>query len=171
MPALSHSVLFICTGNSARSIMAEAILRELGEGRFEAYSAGSKPSSALNPFTVELLADKGHDTAQLSAKNISVFQGQDAPQFDFVFTVCDDAANEECPAWPGQPVSAHWGMPDPVKAQGAEAEQRLAFQQAYGTLRNRISSFVALPFEALDAISLQHAADTIGSSSPNTQES
>ncbi|MBU2982371.1 metalloregulator ArsR/SmtB family transcription factor [Lentibacter algarum] len=162
MPTPPYKVLFICSGNSARSIMAETILRDLGEGLFEAYSAGAKPSSKLNDFTVEILSAKGHDVSPLYAKNLSEFQKTDAPKFDFVFTVCDDAANEECPAWPGQPVTAHWGMPDPVKATGTEAEKRLAFQQAYGTLQNRLKAFVVLPIDTLNAISLQHAADDIG---------
>jgi arsenate reductase len=159
-----YTVLFICTGNSARSIFAETLLRDMAGDRFEVYSAGTAPQSALNPFALEVLRQKGHDTARLRAKNVSEFQGPDAPRFDFVFTVCNQAANEECPPWPGQPVSAHWGMPDPVKAEGTEAEKSLAFQTAYGTLRNRIAAFAALPLDALDRISLQRAVDDIGRS-------
>ena len=155
-------VLFICTGNSARSIFAEAILRAEAGDRFEVHSAGTRPYSALNPFAVELLEAKGHDTSVLRAKTVAEFQGPEAPVFDFVFTVCDQAANEECPVWEGQPVSAHWGTPDPVKAEGTDAERALAFQHAYGTLRNRIRTFAALPFDTLDRISLQHAVDEIG---------
>ncbi|PWR01152.1 ArsR family transcriptional regulator [Meridianimarinicoccus roseus] len=155
-------VLFICTGNSARSIFAESILRKVGGGRFEAYSAGTKPYSELNPFALEVLEQKGHDISVLRSKNVAEFQGADAPRFDFVFTVCNQAANEECPPWQGQPVSAHWGMPDPVKVDGTDAEKNLAFHQAYGALYNRIRAFTALPLEALDAVSLQRAVDALG---------
>ncbi|MEP3329411.1 helix-turn-helix domain-containing protein [Sedimentitalea sp.] len=161
MPDTKYSVLFICTGNSARSILAESVLRHEAGDLFEAYSAGTKPYSELNPFAVEVLKSKGHDTSPLRAKNVSEFQTPDAPQFDFVFTVCDRAANEDCPAWPGQPISAHWGMPDPVKVKGTEAEKSLAFQQAYGELRRRISAFAALPITSLDRVSLQRAVDGI----------
>jgi len=159
-----YSVLFICTGNSARSIFAESILRKEAGDKFIAYSAGTKPGSELNPFALEVLHQKGHDVSALEAKNVSVFQGEDAPDFDFVFTVCNQAANEECPAWTGQPVSAHWGMPDPVKAEGSNAEKSLAFHQAYGVLLNRIKAFTALPIASLDRISLQKAVDNIANS-------
>lgn len=162
MTAQAFRVLFICTGNSARSIFAETLLRELGAGRFEAHSAGTRPRSELNPFALQVLRDKGHDVSGLRSKNVAEFQGPDAPAFDFVFTVCNRAANEECPPWPGQPLSGHWGLPDPVKAEGTDAERALAFQEVYGALRNRIQAFVALPFEALDRMSLQHAVDEIG---------
>ncbi|MBY6141230.1 helix-turn-helix domain-containing protein [Leisingera daeponensis] len=156
-----YNVLFICTGNSARSIFAETLLRSIGGDRFNVYSAGTKPSSELNPFAVETLRAKGHAVGSLRAKNVIEFTGSTAPKFDFVFTVCDQAANEECPAWEGQPISGHWGMPDPVKAEGSEAERSLAFQQAYGTLKNRIQAFSALPIAELDRISLQKAVDDI----------
>lgn len=156
-----YAVLFICTGNSARSIFAEAILRKEAGDRFIAYSAGTRPNSELNPFALEVLEQKGHDVSSLAAKNLSVFQGDGAPDFDFVFTVCNQAANEECPTWAGQPLSAHWGMPDPVKVQGTQAERSLAFQQAYGVLYNRIRAFSALPMTTLDRISLQNAVDQI----------
>ncbi|SFE76935.1 metalloregulator ArsR/SmtB family transcription factor [Roseivivax sediminis] len=156
-----YTALFICTGNSARSIFAEALLRDLGRDRFDVHSAGTKPFSELNPLAVALLRDKGHDVSRLRSKTIAEFQGADAPQFDFVFTVCDRAANEECPAWPGQPVSAHWGQPDPVAATGTEAERMLAFQSVYGGLRNRIQAFLALPLEALDRATLQRRVDDI----------
>ena len=159
-----YNVLFICTGNSARSIFAETLLRDMAGDRFNAYSAGTSPYSELNPFAVELLASKGHDTSLLRSKNVSEFQGPDAPKLDFVFTVCNQAANEECPTWEGQPQSAHWGMPDPVKAEGTDAEKRLAFQQAYGALKNRIRVFTALPIDTLDRISLQARLDEIGAS-------
>ncbi|WP_085855056.1 metalloregulator ArsR/SmtB family transcription factor [Palleronia marisminoris] len=156
-----YKVLFICTGNSARSIFAESILREEAGDRFEAYSAGTKPRSELNPFALDVLDQKDHDISVLRAKNVSEFQGEDAPRFDFVFTVCDRAANEECPSWPGQPISAHWGMPDPVKEDGTDAQKSLAFQRAYGALANRIRAFTALPISSLDRISLQRAVDDL----------
>ena len=155
------NVLFICTGNSARSIFAETLLRQIGGDRFAAYSAGTLPQSELNPFAVQVLRDKGHDTAHLRAKNVSEFTGPDAPQFDFVFTVCNQAANESCPAWEGQPISGHWGMPDPVKVDGTDAQKSLAFQQAYGALKHRIEAFAALPLASLDRIALQAAVDDI----------
>ncbi|MDA9208151.1 helix-turn-helix domain-containing protein [Octadecabacter sp.] len=156
------NVLFICTGNSARSIFAEAILRDLAPDRFNVYSAGTKPQSELNPFALEVLEHNGHDVSALRAKNIGEFRTEDAPALDFVFTVCDQAANEECPAWQGQTVSAHWGLPDPVKVEGTDAEKSLAFRQTYGALRNRMTGFTALPIASLDRISLQKAVDDIG---------
>ena len=162
MPDRTYNVLFICTGNSARSIFAEAILRHEARGRFNAFSAGTRPYSELNPFAVEMLASKGIPVDALRAKNVSEFQGADAPKMDFVFTVCDRAANEDCPAWEGQPISAHWGLPDPVKTEGTDAEMRLAFQQTYGMMRHRILAFAALPFDALDRVSLQTQVDDIG---------
>ncbi len=156
------NVLFICTGNSARSIFAESILRDLAGDRFVAHSAGTQPRSELNPFALEVLQKNGHDVSVLRAKNISEFQGHDAPKLDFVFTVCDLAANEECPAWQGQTISAHWGLSDPVKVDGTEAEKSLAFHQTYGALRNRMTGFTALPIATLDRISLQKAVDEIG---------
>lgn len=159
-----YNVLFICTGNSARSIFAESILRDLASDRFVAYSAGTTPRSELNPFALDVLRQKGHDVSVLRSKNISEFQGADAPAFDFVFTVCNQAANEECPSWQGQPISAHWGLPDPVKVEGSDAEKNLAFHQTYGALRNRMTGFTALPFSGLDRRSLQKAVDDIGQS-------
>ena len=158
----TFNVLFVCSGNSARSIIAETILRDSVGDRFTAYSAGTMHRSDLNPFAVEMLKSKGHDVSLLRSKNIEEFQGADAPRMDFVFTVCDRAANEECPTWPGQPVSGHWGMPDPVKAEGTDAQKRLAFHQTYGALHNRIMAFSALSFENLDRGSLQKRVDEIG---------
>ncbi|MCB4454236.1 arsenate reductase/protein-tyrosine-phosphatase family protein [Leisingera sp. McT4-56] len=155
------NVLFVCTGNSARSLLAEAILNHEGGGKFRAYSAGTRPSAAPRPEVMSLLQAKEIDTSGLHSKDLSAFTGPDAPQMDFIFTVCDHAANDECPAWPGQPMSAHWGLADPAKATGTDAERRLAFQQAYGLLRNRIKAFAALPFETLDRMSLQHQVDSI----------
>ncbi len=156
------NVLFICTGNSARSIFAEALMNKEGPGRFHAFSAGTKPHSELNPYAVSQLEKLGHDVSGLRAKNVSEFQGSDAPKFDFVFTVCDQAANEECPPWPGQPITGHWGIPDPVKATGTDAERKLAFAEAYRMLKHRVSAFAHLPFERLDAIALQREVDRIG---------
>lgn len=162
MSDTKYKVLFICTGNSARSIFAESILRQEAGDRFEAHSTGTRPRSELNPFALDVLQQKGHDISVLRAKNIAEYQGEGAPKFDFVFTVCNQAANEDCPAWTGQPVSAHWGMPDPVKAEGTDAAKSLAFHQAYGALHNRIKVFTALPIASLDRISLQKAVDEIG---------
>lgn len=160
-----YNVLFICTGNSARSIFAEAILKSTGQDRFNVYSAGTHPQSDLNPIALEMLKSKGHDVSTLRAKNLLEYMTDGAPKFDFVFTVCDQAANEECPTWDGQPISAHWGMPDPAKATGTDAEQSLAFHQAYGVLRHRLIAFAALPFQQLNQISLQHAVDEIAHTS------
>src|SRR6056297_3849970 len=162
MAEKTYNALFICVGNSARSIFAETLLRDMAGDRFAVYSAGTKPYSELNPMAIDLLRGKGHDVSDLRAKNVQEFMLPDAPRFDFVFTVCDRAANEECPTWEGQPVTAHWGMEDPVKATGSDAERSLAFQAAYGALRNRITSFTAMPMDTLDRISLQRAVDDIG---------
>lgn len=157
----TYHVLFICSGNSARSIFAEALLRDLGGTRFAAHSAGTRPGTQLNPFALEVLERNGHDVAPLRSKHLSEFQSDDAPAVDFVFTVCDTAASEECPPWPGQPITGHWGLPDPVKAQGTDAEKALVFAQTYGALRRRIEAFVALPMASLDRISLQNRVDAI----------
>lgn len=162
MSGRKFNVLFVCTGNSARSIFAETLLRDIAGDRFTSFSAGTIPKSELNPQAVEMLQSKGHDVSQLRSKNIAEFQGEAAPQMDFVFTVCNRAANEECPIWPGQPISGHWGTTDPVKAEGTLAEQRLAFQQTYGALRNRISAFTSISIEMLDRGSLQQQIDDIG---------
>ena len=156
-----YNVLFLCTGNSARSIIAESILRHEASDRFVAYSAGTKPRSALNPTALEILGQKGHDVAMLQSKHMSVFQSDESPDFDFVFTVCNQAANEDCPAWTGQPVSAHWGLPDPVQVNGTVAEKALAFQSTYAALFNRIKAFTALPITSLNRIALQQAVDDI----------
>ena len=161
MPDRPYTVLFICTGNSARSIFAEALLRDLGGERFRALSAGTRPYSELNPFALDVLRQAGHDVSDLRSKNVSEFQGAEAPALDFVFTVCDRAANEECPPWPGQPITAHWGVADPVAAEGTEAERALAFRRAYDALRRRIEYFVELPIDSLDRMSLQRRLDRI----------
>ena len=161
MAATPYAVLFICSGNSARSIFAEALLRDLGGERFRALSAGTRPYSELNPFALDVLRQAGHDVSALRSKNVSEFQGAEAPALDFVFTVCDRAANEECPPWPGQPITAHWGVADPVAAEGTEAERALAFRRAYDALRRRIEYFVELPIDSLDRMSLQRRLDRI----------
>ncbi|MDX5359576.1 MAG: metalloregulator ArsR/SmtB family transcription factor [Rhodobacterales bacterium] len=158
----AYNVLFICSGNSARSIFAEALLRDLGKGRFTVFSAGTRPGSALNPFALDVLRRNGHDTSGMRSKHLSEFQGPDAPKMDFVFTVCDTAAAEDCPPWPGQPITGHWGLPDPVKATGTDAEKALVFAQTYGALRRRIAAFADLPFASLDRLALQAQVDRIG---------
>lgn len=163
-----HNVLFLCTGNSARSILAEAILQREGKGRFNAFSAGSNPAGKVHPYALELLHKLNYPVRGLHSKNWSVFAGEDTPQMDFVITVCDNAANEVCPIWPGQPISAHWGVPDPASVEGIEAERRLAFSEAYRMLHNRISIFVNLPMDALDRLGLQKRLDEIGRDLPES---
>jgi len=157
-----YNVLFLCTGNSARSIFGEAILNKLGSGKFTAFSAGSRPAGAIHPYAQDLLRQLDYPTAGLRSKGWDEFSSPDAPKLDFVFTVCDDAAAEECPVWPGQPMSAHWGVPDPVRVAGTEAEKRLAFADAYRMLNNRISAFINLPIASLDRLSLKNRLDDIG---------
>jgi ArsR family transcriptional regulator, arsenate/arsenite/antimonite-responsive transcriptional repressor / arsenate reductase (thioredoxin) len=163
-------VLFLCSGNSARSIFAEALLRDLGQGKFQAFSAGTRPGTALNPFALEVLRRNGHDITGLRSKHISEFQQPGAIVMDFVFTVCDTAAAEECPPWPGQPITGHWGLPDPVKATGTDAERALVFAQTYAALRRRIAAFIELPFETLNRLALQARVDAIGSPSPDGEK-
>jgi len=158
-------VLFICSGNSARSIFAEVLLRDLGQGKFQSFSAGTRPGTKLNPFAIEVLKRNGHDTSALRSKHVSEFQTPDSIVMDFVFTVCDTAASEDCPPWPGQPITGHWGLPDPVKATGAEAERALVFAQTYAALRRRIAAFAELPFATLTRLSLQARVDAIGNNS------
>lgn len=157
-----HNVLFLCTGNSARSILAEAIMNRLGKGRFTAYSAGSQTTGKVNPLSIELLQRLNYDTAFARSKNWEEFSGPNAPELHFVFTVCDNAANEVCPVWPGQPISAHWGIPDPAAVEGSDAEKLLAFSEAYRMLENRISIFTSLPLTSLDKLTLQSRLDDIG---------
>ncbi|MCU0855496.1 MAG: metalloregulator ArsR/SmtB family transcription factor [Rhodobacteraceae bacterium] len=163
-------VLFICSGNSARSIFAEALLRDLGQGKFQAFSAGTRPGTELNPFALEVLKRNGHDISGLRSKHISEFQQPGSIVMDFVFTVCDTAAAEECPPWPGQPITGHWGLPDPVKATGTDAEKALVFAQTYAALRRRIAAFVDLPFESLSRMSLQSRVDAIGSAAHDAEK-
>jgi arsenate reductase (thioredoxin) len=156
------NVLFLCTGNSARSILAEAILNKAGHGRFHAHSAGSAPKGKVHPRAIELLDSLGYDTSKLRSKSWDEFARDGAPRFDFVFTVCDNAAAESCPVWPGQPMTAHWGIPDPAEATGTEAEVGLAFKEAYRLLNQRIGIFTALPLRSLDQLSLKHKLREIG---------
>mgnify|MGYP001420370520 CR=1 FL=1 len=157
-----YNVLFLCTGNSARSIFGEAILNREGAGRFRAFSAGSQPRGAVHPYSLDLLRQLNHSVDGVRSKSWDEFAAANAPQLDFVFTVCDDAAQEPCPIWPGQPMSAHWGIPDPVAATGSEAEKRLAFADAYRMLKNRISIFASLPIASLDRLSLHNKLSEIG---------
>ena len=158
----SFNVLFLCTGNSARSILAEAILAREGRGRFDAYSAGSKPAGQVNPNAIDLLRKLNHGVSGFRSKDWNEFAVAGAPRMDFVFTVCDNAANEVCPVWPGQPMSAHWGIPDPAAAAGTQSEIAAAFADAYRMLTNRISIFVNLPIASLDRLALQDRLDRIG---------
>jgi len=156
------NVLFLCTGNSARSILAEAYLNQAGRGRFRAYSAGSKPGGRVNPFALELLEKSRLDTSGLRSKSWDEFAAAGAPQMDFVFTVCDSAAAEPCPYWPGQPMTAHWGVPDPAAVEGGDEEKRRAFRNALAVLSTRINLLLNLPVEKLDRLALKTKLDEIG---------
>ena len=156
------NVLFLCTGNSARSIMAEVILNRSGQGKFRAFSAGSQPKGQVHPYALDLLRRLNYDVTGLRSKSWKEFSGPNAPNLDFVFTVCDNAAQETCPVWPGQPMTAHWGVPDPAAATGTEAEVRFAFADALRMLTNRINIFVSLPLRSLDQLTLQKQLDAIG---------
>ena len=158
----SFNVLFLCTGNSARSILAEAYLSSAGRGRFSAYSAGSRPAGKVNPFALELLEKNRLPTKGLRSKSWDEFGKAGAPQLDFVFTVCDNAAGEVCPVWPGQPITAHWGVADPAAATGTDAERRKAFLRAFTELSVRINLLLALPLEKLDRLTLKRKLDEIG---------
>jgi arsenate reductase len=161
-------VLFLCTGNSARSIMAEAILNREGKGRFRAFSAGSHPKGEVNPYTLRLLERLNYDTRGARSKSWDEFAREGAPDMDFVFTVCDDAAGEVCPVWPGQPMTAHWGVPDPASVTGSDAEKAAAFADTYRMLSTRISVFVSLPIASLDRLTLQRRLDAIGKPARNS---
>ncbi len=156
------NVLFLCTGNSARSILAEALLNREGEGKFRAFSAGSHPTGKVHPYAIDLLQRMNFRTGDFRSKSWEEFATPGAPELDFVFTVCDNAAAEVCPIWPGQPMTAHWGVQDPAAATGTEAEKRLAFSEAYRMLNNRISIFVNLPLTSLDRLTLQKKLKEIG---------
>ena len=157
-----YNVLFLCTGNSARSIMAEAILNRAGRGNFRSFSAGSQPKGQIHPYTLDLLRKLHYDVRDVRSKSWLEFSQPDSPKLDFVFTVCDNAAGEACPYWPGQPMTAHWGVPDPAAATGTEAEMRFAFADTLRMLTNRINIFVSLPLAKLDKLSLQKQLDAIG---------
>jgi len=163
------NVLFLCTGNSARSILAECLVNRLGKGRFLGYSAGSQPKGAVHPLALEFLRRNRFDTAGLRSKDWQEFAAPDAPKMDFVFTVCDKAAAEVCPVWPGQPMTAHWGVADPAAAEGSEEERVKAFRRAYLELERRISLFVSLPVRSLDRLSLQGKLDEIGKMSADAE--
>jgi arsenate reductase (thioredoxin) len=164
----TFNVLFLCTGNSARSIMAEAILNQAGRGNFRAFSAGSHPKGRVHPYAIDLLRKLNFDFSGLRSKSWSEFAQSGAPQLDFVFTVCDDAAKETCPLWPGQPMTAHWGIPDPAAFEGSEVEQRLAFADALRMLTNRINIFVSLPIKKLSGLALQKQLNAIGEANNST---
>lgn len=159
-----YNVLFLCTGNSARSIIAEAILNKVGGDKFRAYSAGSQPKGEVNPNTLKLLSGLGFDVSGFRSKSWAEFANPVAPKFDFIFTVCDNAAGEACPVWPGNPMTAHWGIPDPAEATGTPAEIGQAFAEAYRLLNQRIGIFTALPLASLDALTLQNRLREIGRS-------
>jgi len=161
-----YNVLFLCTGNSARSIMAEAIVDRLGQGRFKGYSAGSHPTGRVNPYARELLESLNHPTEHLASKSWEVFAGPEAPRMDFIITVCDNAAGEVCPVWPGRPVAAHWSFHDPAAVEGSEAEKRQAFAEVYGQIEKRVGIFVNLPISALDRLSLQKRVVDMGRQQP-----
>ena len=162
MPERVYNVLFLCTGNSARSVIAEAILNKVGSGHFRAYSAGSQPKGQINPGTLALLGGLGYDTSQFRSKSWSEFAKPGAPAFDFIFTVCDDAAGEACPVWPGKPMTAHWGIPDPAAATGTQAQIAQVFADTYRMLDRRISLFTALPLASVDRMTLQSRLRDIG---------
>lgn len=157
------NVLFVCTGNSARSIMAEAIIGRVAPGKFKGYSAGSDPKEEINPFAGRLLKSLNFDISKFRPKNWKEFAKPGAPPLDFVFSLCDDAANERCPYWPGQPMSAHWGLPDPAAFVGEDVEKALAFADTYRMLNHRISIFTSLPLASLERVALQHRLNAIGS--------
>lgn len=160
------NVLILCTGNSARSIMAEALFNILGNGRFKAYSAGSHPTGKVNPFAIEEARKIGYPTEGLRSKSWDEFAAPDAPQMDFVITVCDNAAGEICPVWPGQPISAHWGFEDPAAAQGTDEEKRDAFRKIFHQIRNRVSLFTSLPLTNLERLAIKREMDVIGQTKP-----
>ncbi len=161
------NILFLCTGNSARSIIAEAVLNREGMGKFRGFSAGSQPKNAVHPHTVDLLSKMNLETGFARSKSLEEFAQDGAPKMNFVFTVCDSAASKTCPVWLGQPMTAHWGIPDPATAEGTEAEKRLAFADAFRMLSNRISIFINLPITSLDRLALQERLDSIGKGSAN----
>jgi arsenate reductase len=171
MPDRSYNVLFLCTGNSARSILGEAVLNHVGQGRFRGFSAGSSPKGQVHPLALETLLKAGISTDGLRSKPWDEFATADAPVMDFVFTVCDNAAGETCPIWPGQPMTAHWGIEDPAAVQGPEFKQRAAFEDALRFLRNRIGAFINLPLASIDRLSLNSRLEGIGAMDGTTTRS
>jgi arsenate reductase len=169
MTSEPFNVLFLCTGNSARSILGEAIINRVGAGKFKGYSAGSMPKGQVHPLTLKLLKQLNYDTTALRSKAWDEFSASGAPRLDFVFTVCDNAANETCPIWPGQPMSAHWGVPDPAAVEGTDSEKALAFADTYRMLNSRISIFTSLPLGSLDKLSLQRRLDEIGKTAADVE--
>lgn len=165
-----YNVLFLCTGNSARSILGEAILNKDGEGRFRAYSAGSQPKGEVHPLAIKELDALGYSTENLTSKSWDVFSGPDAPQMDFIFTVCDNAAGESCPVWIGHPMTAHWGIEDPAAVEGNDAERQRAFAQAARFLKNRITAFLSLPHATIDRMALHNHLQEIGTMDGSTQK-
>jgi protein-tyrosine-phosphatase len=163
MTTREFNVLFLCTGNSARSIMAECALNRWGKGRFRGFSAGSHPKGTVHPMTLELLNELNYETKGLRSKSWDEFTAPESPRFDFVFTVCDQAAAEQCPLWPGQPITAHWGVADPAAFEGTDDEKRRFFSRIYRELENRIKAFTNLRIDALDSVELQHQVNEIGS--------
>ena len=157
-----YNVLVLCTGNSARSIMAEALINTMGKGRFHAYSAGSRPTGEVNPFAIEQVASVGYPTADLRSKSWNEFAWPEAPKMDFIITVCDNAAGETCPVWPGQPISAHWGFEDPAAVEGGDEEKRRAFEKSFRHIMNRVQLFVNLPLAMLDKNAIKREMQAIG---------
>lgn len=167
----AYNVLFLCTHNSARSVIAECIINRLGAGRFRGYSAGSAPRGSVHPYALDMLRNQNYDVNSLRPKSWDEFAAPGSPEMNFVFTVCDDAANEVCPIWPGQPMTAHWGVPDPSAAEGTEAERRFAFADTHRMLYQRIGIFVNLPLASLDRLALQKQLSDIGRKAPAASES
>ena len=162
MPDRTFNVLFLCTGNTARSILAESIMRKEGRGRFRSFSAGSQPKGLVNPFAVKVLRDMDYPVDDLRSKSWEEFARADAPVMDFVFTVCDNAAGEACPIWPGQPMTAHWGIEDPAAVEGSDLQKEAAFVEAFRYLKNRIAAFASLPLASIDRLSLGTRLRDIG---------
>lgn len=163
----TYNILFLCTGNSARSVLGEAIVNHLGKDRFKGFSAGSQPKGQVHPYTLDLLKGLGLPTGGLFSKSWDLYAVAGAPRMDFIFTVCDSAAGEACPVWPGQPMTAHWGIPDPAAVEGSEVAKRAAFREAYAALENRIRLFLSLPLASLDRMTLQARLDAIGRQAPS----
>ena len=162
MTQRTYNVLFLCTGNSARSVLGESIVNKLGNGQFKGFSAGSQPRGEVHPYTPDLLKSLGHQTRNLFSKSWDLYAVAGAPTMDFILTVCDSAAGEACPVWIGQPMTAHWGIPDPAAVEGSEIDKRAAFRAAYAALENRIRIFLSLPLASLDRMALQNRLDAIG---------